>query len=213
MGSPQRRSYLGLAGLLFREPYRFEFFQAVRLLERSFAEAGDARKPVGEDGPPDLEVVRFGARLSLSFPAAAIYELAGEPPAPVTPEGKMRYADFAVDRRRQCLFAVREDHTAGEREAVNTVVRVPLGGGDAGTVVAGGNDFYSNPRPSPDGSRLAWLTWNHPNMPWDGTELWVAELEAGGQVQRGERVAGGEAGRVGGHRGYRRLPEPRCWRG
>src|SRR5262249_20978008 len=54
-----------------------------------------------------------------------------------------------------------------------------------------GNDFYSSPCPSPDGQRLAWLAWNHPNMPWDGTELWVGEFDPSGRVSRQEKVAGG----------------------
>jgi dipeptidyl aminopeptidase/acylaminoacyl peptidase len=116
----------------------------------------------------------------------------GETPTPITPEGKTRYADFVMDRQRQSLVCVREDHSASEREAVNTIVRVKLAGNDVGTVLAGGNDFYSSPRLSPDGSRLAYLTWNHPNMPWDGTELWVAELDEAGAVKSSQRVAGGE---------------------
>jgi dipeptidyl aminopeptidase/acylaminoacyl peptidase len=56
-----------------------------------------------------------------------------------------------------------------------------------------GNDFYSSPRLSPDGSRLAWLTWNHPAMPWDGTELWVGELSPDGSVNQARAIAGGPA--------------------
>src|SRR5574342_643700 len=60
---------------------------------------------------------------------------------------------------------------------------------------AGGEDrvsnFYSNPRLNPDGTRLAWLTWNHPNMPWDGCELWVGEVSEDGTLGKSERVAGG----------------------
>ena len=55
-----------------------------------------------------------------------------------------------------------------------------------------GNDFYSTPRLSPSGSHLAWLTWNHPNMPWDGTELWVGALTDEGAVVTPRKVAGGE---------------------
>ena len=99
----------------------------------------------------------------------------GSEPKPLTPNSARRYADGQVDRRRNHFLCVREDHsTAGE--AVNTLVRIDLGGGDEGTIVVSGNDFYSSPRLSPDGSQLAWLTWNHPNMPWDGTELWVCLL-------------------------------------
>jgi dipeptidyl aminopeptidase/acylaminoacyl peptidase len=112
-------------------------------------------------------------------------------PEPLTPEGDFRYADALVDRRGR-LICVREDHTASGREAVNTLVSIPLdGSGGAGRVLVSGNDFYSSPRLSPDGKRLAWLTWNHPNMPWDGTELWTGELSADGTVGQSERVAGG----------------------
>ncbi|NIP78097.1 MAG: S9 family peptidase, partial [Gemmatimonadetes bacterium] len=90
---------------------------------------------------------------------------------------------------------MREDHTVAGREAVNAIVSLDLdGGGDAhAQVLVSGNDFYAAPRLSPDGTRLAWLTWNHPNMPWDGTELWVGELRADGSLGRTERVAGGPA--------------------
>lgn len=111
-------------------------------------------------------------------------------PQPLTPAGSRRYADLVVDRWRHRLYAVREEHAPG-REAVNTLVRIDLSGEDAGTIVVAGNDFYAAPRLSPDGSRLAWLTWCHPNMPWDGCELWVGGLDAGGAVVGAERVAGG----------------------
>jgi dipeptidyl aminopeptidase/acylaminoacyl peptidase len=71
------------------------------------------------------------------------------------------------------------------------LVSLEVGKGEKGNVLVSGNDFYSSPRLNPDGSRLAWLTWNHPNMPWDGTELWIGELKADGSLGRAERVAGG----------------------
>jgi len=57
-------------------------------------------------------------------------------------------------------------------------------------VLVSGNDFYSSPRLSPDGTHLAWLTWHHPNMPWNGTELWVGEIGADGALLQAERIAG-----------------------
>ena len=112
---------------------------------------------------------------------------------PITPATALRYADYVVDRRRDLLFCVREDHT-GAGEAVNTLVKVRCGGDDdGGEVIVAGNNFYSSPRLSPDGARLAWLTWNHPNMPWDGTELWVGDLDADGAIVRATCVAGGPA--------------------
>ncbi|MEA2585454.1 MAG: hypothetical protein QOF33_3539 [Thermomicrobiales bacterium] len=117
----------------------------------------------------------------------------GGDPSPITPEAAFRYADFDFDRARRRLVCVREDHATSEREAVNAIVAVdPDGSSAAGEqILVSGNDFYSNPRVSPDGTCLAWLTWNHPNMPWDGTELWVGELAADGSVQNAELVAGG----------------------
>jgi dipeptidyl aminopeptidase/acylaminoacyl peptidase len=114
-------------------------------------------------------------------------------PQPITPEEDRRYADGVYDAGRNRLIYVREDHTQAGREAVNTVVAVDAAAGGAGEVLVEGNDFYAFPRLSPDGSRLAWLAWNHPNMPWDGCELWVAEFAAAGGLQRRQRIAGGPA--------------------
>ncbi|MBI5032372.1 MAG: S9 family peptidase [Chloroflexi bacterium] len=106
----------------------------------------------------------------------------GSAPRPLTPAVDLRYADGVMDRERNRIICVREDHTA-PGEAVNTLVSVNIDGDDAGgTVLVSGNNFYSNPRLSPDGKRLAWLTWNHPNMPWDGTELWIGNLDGRGAV-------------------------------
>jgi len=119
---------------------------------------------------------------------------AGEPVA-ITPgaEGKLRYADGVVDAARDRLICVREDHTVEGREAVNTIVAVDYTGDpDGGRVLVSGNDFFSNSRLSPDGTRLAWLAWNHPNMPWDGTELWVADVNTDGSLGQRWLVAGGE---------------------
>jgi dipeptidyl aminopeptidase/acylaminoacyl peptidase len=112
-------------------------------------------------------------------------------PHPITPEADLRYADMVVDRYRRRIICVREDHTVAGREPVNTLVSIKLEGGEGVQVLVSGNDFYSSPRLNPDGSRLAWLTWNHSNMPWDGTELWVSKLNADGSLGRLERVAGG----------------------
>jgi len=129
-----------------------------------------------------------------SFDDGRLYRCGpGEPPSAITPEGDYRYADLVIDLRRDRLVCVREDHTASDREAVNAIVSVSCRGGVAPRVLASGNDFYAAPRLSADGSRLAWLTWNHPNMPWDGTELWVGELARDGTVAGARRVAGGPA--------------------
>ncbi|HEX5417362.1 MAG TPA: S9 family peptidase [Chloroflexota bacterium] len=115
----------------------------------------------------------------------------GAAPRPLTPAVDLRYADYCYDPRRKRLLAVREDHRAADREAINSVVSLDAENGGEGEVLVSGNDFYSNPRLSADGSRLAWLTWNHPNMPWDGTELWTAEVGPNGKPTNNQKVAGG----------------------
>jgi dipeptidyl aminopeptidase/acylaminoacyl peptidase len=106
-------------------------------------------------------------------------------------ESRLRYADFVVDESRGRLICVREDHRENDREAVNTLAGISVNGGGEAQVLISGRDFYSSPRISPDGSRLAWLAWNHPNMPWDGCELWVGEFAADGTITNQQLVAGG----------------------
>jgi dipeptidyl aminopeptidase/acylaminoacyl peptidase len=115
----------------------------------------------------------------------------GGDPQPITSESKLRFADFVLDASRRRLIAVCEDHTTSDDEPANTIVAVSLDGGKVTTLVEGA-DFYSNPRVSPDGMKLSWLAWQHPNMPWDGTELFVAEVKGDGSVGQPRKVAGGE---------------------
>ncbi len=111
-------------------------------------------------------------------------------PELLTPGDGYRYADLVVDRKRDRLICIREDHTGGT-EAVNSIVSVALRGGDDGRILVQGNSFYSSARLSPDGSKLAYLTWNHPNMPWDGCELWVADVKRDGMLENARLVTGG----------------------
>jgi len=113
----------------------------------------------------------------------------GGGPAPISRPGH-RYADFVVDGKRERLLAVDEDHTTGAQLPVNTISWIKADGTDAGVLVSG-NDFYSSPRLDPSGARVAWVTWNFPNMPWDGTELWTARVSASGEFVDRKLVAGG----------------------
>ena len=157
----------------------------------------NARTRVHEYGGGDYAVHR-GVLYFSNFSDQRLYRVAPADPAPValTPESgsQLRYGDMTFDAARERLVGVREDHAAGGHEPANALVAVRLGAGaqgDPGEVLAEGYDFYSSARVSPDGRHLAWLAWRHPNMPWDGTELWVGEFDAAGQIARSRRVAGG----------------------
>jgi dipeptidyl aminopeptidase/acylaminoacyl peptidase len=114
----------------------------------------------------------------------------GEEPVAISPEpsrpGALRYADIRPAPDGRTVVCVRERDTEGE--PVNEIVSLPIDGSGEPEVLAGGRDFYSYPRISPDGEWLAWTCWDHPNMPWDGTELWIAPLADSGEERL---VAGG----------------------
>src|SRR5487761_282960 len=112
-------------------------------------------------------------------------------PAPGTPRG-LRCADGVMDGRQGRMIWVREDHTTGAGEPVNSWGEMPLDPSQPQRVLQSGRDFYAAPRLSPDGSRLAWLEWDHPQMPWIGCELWAGDIGADGSVEHKCRIAGGD---------------------
>lgn len=152
----------------------------------------DARTRVHEYGGGDY-VVHQGAIYFSNFSDQQIYRARlNEAPELISDDGddaRVRYADYVIDNSRQRLICVREDHRANDREPINQLVAISLEGGES-LVLASGYDFYSSPRVSPDGSRLAWLSWNHPNMPWDGCELWVGHFDQDGKIANARLVAG-----------------------
>ncbi|HUL24189.1 MAG TPA: prolyl oligopeptidase family serine peptidase [Streptosporangiaceae bacterium] len=137
-------------------------------------------------------------RLYFLEPAGPGGESAG--PRPLTPEPgggagqpSLRYADFTLSPDRGEVWCIQERHHDGK--VTRAIVAIPLDGSAAGRPDAvrelvSGSDFYAFPTPSPDGKRLAWICWNHPRMPWDGTELRVAPIEDG-MPGRGRLVKGG----------------------
>lgn len=152
----------------------------------------NVRTTVHEYGGGDY-VAQDGNIYFSNFRDQRLYvQIAGSQPSPITPPNlDMRYADGIVDKKRNRLVLIREDHTVRTSQAANTIVSIDLIKGGAGEILVSGNDFYSNPRLSPDSSRLAWLTWDHPNMPWDGTELWVGKLGSDGLIKEKKLIAGG----------------------
>jgi len=116
----------------------------------------------------------------------------GGDPRPITPEGPWRYADTRVDGARRRVIAIREDHDDTLDEPANALVAISFDGNV--TVLADGADFYAAPRLSPDGGRLAWLTWDHPDMPWDCCRLWLADVSDDGSLTEPVQLSGdGEA--------------------
>ncbi len=150
----------------------------------------NARNRVHEYGGRDYVVHQWVVYFS-NFADQRIYRVPPEgKPEPITPDGPFRYADGVIAARQNRMITVREDHTASEQEATNSIVSVDLDGKEEVRVLVEGHDFYASPRLSPDATRLAWLAWNHPNMPWDETELWVAELAPDGALSNAKKVAG-----------------------
>jgi dipeptidyl aminopeptidase/acylaminoacyl peptidase len=123
--------------------------------------------------------VQNGTIFFTNFADQRIYQQErGKEPQAITEPGPF-HADFRMDVFRSRLIGVRE------HDGENAIVSIP------GDVLVEGADFYSDPVVSPDGKFLAWLEWRHPNMPWDGTELWVAMFKADGSIGGREHVAGG----------------------
>jgi dipeptidyl aminopeptidase/acylaminoacyl peptidase len=185
----------------------------VRWLESRAAEGGRAVVVEWRDGElRDLLPAGFNARTRVheygggsvwyhgdtvffsEFSTGRLHRLdpPGEP-LPVTPEpatpNALRYADGCVTPDGATVVCVRERHESGD--VLNELVAFPAGGASEPALVASGHDFYAAPRIDPSGTRLAWLAWDHPQMPWDGTELWLAELAADGSISGARLVAGG----------------------
>lgn len=151
----------------------------------------NARTRVHEYGGGAFALDR-GAVYASHYADQRLYRIApGTAPTAITPpspggdpEAGLRYADGMIDRGRDLWIGVREDHRDRTQPPRNALVSIELATGGEGSVLVEGSDFYSSPTLSPDGRRLAWLCWNHPNMPWVETELWVGELADNHLVNR-----------------------------
>ena len=116
----------------------------------------------------------------------------GEDPVPITPDGDFRYGSKVVDKSRNRIICIREDHTDPDNDhPISEIVALDIDAVSEPRVLLTDNDFHSSPCISFDGKHLAWLTWDHPNMPWDGTELWTAPVREDGLLGDAVLVAGG----------------------
>ena len=116
-------------------------------------------------------------------------QIIGTQPYALTKRSAKRYADLIIDRKRERLICVCEDHSLNNSEPENTIISIDLTNGKTQTLIEG-SDFYSSPRLSPDGRYLCWISWDRPNMPWDSSYLWLAEFDRDGAVARPQLVAG-----------------------
>jgi dipeptidyl aminopeptidase/acylaminoacyl peptidase len=192
-GSPIAPAAVARAGVRLGEPALGED-GAAWWLERRPLESG--RTALVRDGD-DLTPPEFNVRTRVHEYGGGAWLLHGETvvfshwddqrlyrldpggsPVPITPEGPYRYADGRVLPGGAAIVCVRETH--GDGEPVNELVSVALDGAGSPQPIASGRGFYAAPRPSPDGRALCWLCWDHPNMPWDGCELWVGERRVAG---------------------------------
>ncbi len=117
---------------------------------------------------------------------------AGAAPRRIETPEDCRYADFELDLPRRRVLAVREDHRSRPlSDPKAAIVALPLDPGGAETILVEGPDFLSSPRLAPGGERLAWIAWDHPDMPWDGTRLFVSDVTKEGALEA-TRLAAGE---------------------
>jgi len=152
----------------------------------------DARSQVHSYGG-GAYAVRDGTLYFANFADNQLYRQApGGPPAKLTSSPACLFADICIDAGRNRLIAVREERPNGDVvNAINTLVAVDLATGTE-TTLDSGWDFYASPALSPDGAKLAWLSWRHPHMPWTSTHLHLADLDASGALSNRATVAGGD---------------------
>ncbi len=209
--SPITAQTVTRAGLKFGDVLRVDggdlYWVESRPLEsgRSVIVRHSAAGAIDDIGPDDFNartrvheygggayVVADGTVFASKFDDQSLYRIdpEGEPitivPEPTTPSG-LRYAD--LDLAGDWAVGVREIH--GNTEPANQIVRIDLSGNTEPVVIASGRDFYSSPRINPARTAIAWLQWDHPNMPWDGTEMCMAHIDGDGNPSAPILVAGG----------------------
>ena len=126
-----------------------------------------------------------------NFTDQKIYKMEmGIQPKALTSSKPYRFADFSIDSDGSNLYAVMEDHSESDINATNSIVKINLKTGEI-VQLALGFDFYSSPRLNCDNTKIVYICWNHPNMPWDENELWVADITKEGRLENNRKIAGG----------------------
>lgn len=155
----------------------------------------NTRTRVHEYGGGDYWV-HEGVIFAVSFSDQKVYRIDDEESEPVaiTPRSEiansLRYANGTVSSDGSTIYCVQENHLDPEH-ILNQIVCFPSDGSIDPRVIFSGTDFVSSPKISPDGLTLTWLSWDHPNMPWDGTQLHMAEINSDGGLSNRKLIAGG----------------------
>ncbi len=163
-----------------------------------------AGAPAQEISPADMNIrtrvheyggapfaVGGGRVFAVNFSDQHLYEIGADGTAkPVSARNGERYADIQIDARHDRLICICEAHTA-EGEPANRIVAISLNAPHTQTILVEGHDFFAFPRLSPDGTKLAFIAWNHPNMPWDDVQLYLADLNEQGLTSNVTRLNGG----------------------
>ena len=137
-------------------------------------------------------VVKNGAVYFSNVPDDRLYrQHPGQEPEPITAKGPMRYADLIMDERRNRVICIREDHSP-EGEPLHTIAAVNLDGDEYGTVLFDQADMVAFPSLSDDGSKLSWVGWNHPHMPFFASSLWAADVQEDGSLTNVQEVIAGQ---------------------
>ncbi|ABV88094.1 S9 family peptidase [Shewanella pealeana] len=154
----------------------------------------DIRSRVHEYGGSPF--VAIGNSLfATKFSDQILYRIApNQAPFPLTPNGT-RHGGCISNPKGSRLICIREDHRV-KGEPVNSLVGINLSYADEGETLISGADFYSAPTLSPDQTQLAWVSWQHPNMPWDETQLWIADLDSKGAIQNPRQIKTEQQGSI-----------------
>ena len=148
-------------------------------IEDAIPEGFNARTRVHEYGGGSY-TVKNGVIYFVNFTDQQIYQVTGNMQiTSVTQSPNLRFADITVNSYKNSLMCVCEDHSEPQQEAKNKIVKIKLDDTKEISILDEGEDFFSSPRLSSDGKNWSWLTWNHPNMPWDETTLYSQILEDG----------------------------------
>ena len=116
-----------------------------------------------------------------------IYLIENKQISRITSADNKRFADFSYDRKLNRLIAICETHV--DNTVLNSIVSIDVSSGEISDIGTG-NDFYASPRLNDSATQLCWQTWNHPNMPWDGNQLWIADIDENGQLLNQKHIAG-----------------------